>query len=498
MFIQKVIKNFFRDLSIRKKVLLITTAVTAVSLTLISVLFISYYLHIARQHSINQLNTSLTFLSRIANQTLIYDNKRLADEQMELLPQHNTSIELVCLYNEYNEIYSYYRKNDTHVCPNEPKVFLKANVISNISTIQPVFYLSHKVGYIYAEVNQDEVINNIRRYISFVLIVVIFMLILSFLSLLSLNPTLLTPLLTLNRNVLKIIKNRDYIIDISEYSKDEVGQLARAFEKMVTEIAKRDAELSTLNTELGKRVKERTEQLEKQTIHLEKALKSRDLFISSLSHEIRTPLNAVTNYISFLHDDWDHLDEETKKGFVLKLHRSSDRLLGLVTVLLELTHLRNGEISLNKEPICISKLIKSLLEEYSDLAEAKNRIQYIQDANIPMTDCDNKRITQVIYNLISNSLRYAPEGPIVINLSFSTEERPTLLFTIADEGVGIPDKETKDIFQPFFQSSYTNNNAGGTGIGLSICKEIIHAHDGKIWVEKNGTQGSIFCFTLPH
>lgn len=105
-------------------------------------------------------------------------------------------------------------------------------------------------------------------------------------------------------------------------------------------------------------------------------------------------------------------------------------------------------------------------------------------------------ITQVISNLLSNAIKFSPkDGEIVVGLKKDAEEN--LVFTIKDQGIGIPEGELEEIFDAFIQSSHTKTGAGGTGLGLAICKEIITLHKGKIWAENNINSGAIFRFSIP-
>mgnify|MGYP000107824263 CR=1 FL=1 len=117
---------------------------------------------------------------------------------------------------------------------------------------------------------------------------------------------------------------------------------------------------------------------------------------------------------------------------------------------------------------------------------------------------DSTRIIQVIYNLVSNSIKFTPEGK-KITISFEQaalpgsfkEEIPALAVIVQDEGVGIPQNELSKVFDKFFQSSKTKTGAGGTGLGLAICMEIVKEHKGKIWAENNPSGGAKFTFIIP-
>lgn len=135
------------------------------------------------------------------------------------------------------------------------------------------------------------------------------------------------------------------------------------------------------------------------------------------------------------------------------------------------------------------------MQNQSLINDKKLIIEFKNEPDLPLVECDNTKIFQVITNFLSNSIKFTPKGKKV--KIFVSQESKNLSVCIEDEGVGIPEDELETIFDKFAQSSKTKSGAGGTGLGLAICKEIIIAHKGKIWAENNSSGGARFILVIP-
>jgi len=148
----------------------------------------------------------------------------------------------------------------------------------------------------------------------------------------------------------------------------------------------------------------------------------------------------------------------------------------------------------------LCEIVKDTIQENSELARNKEiEIEFFNNDAPEITELDTDRATQIVQNLLSNAIKFSP-AKSHIHLSCekdSLENIPAIKFSIADSGVGIPEKEHKLIFEKYIQSSNNKHKVGSTGLGLPICKELVNLHNGKIWVENNRDKGAIFSFVLP-
>lgn len=243
---------------------------------------------------------------------------------------------------------------------------------------------------------------------------------------------------------------------------DELGQLALRFNQMADKL-------------------EKTETIRRQ-------------LIGDVTHELRTPLTAVKGYLEGLMDGVLPADPETYE----QIHSEIDRLQRLVNDLQELSRVEAGAIQLNLAPVPPERLIERIQSTLGRQFEDKN-IQLVTDVEpgLPNLFVDKDRIIQVLTNLVGNALQYTPNGGKV---SISVRrEKSEILFAVKDTGIGISTEQLTFIFNRFYRTDKSRNRAsGGSGIGLTIAKALVQAHQGKIWAESNGEgKGSTFSFLIP-
>jgi two-component system, sporulation sensor kinase C len=234
------------------------------------------------------------------------------------------------------------------------------------------------------------------------------------------------------------------------------------------------------------------------------AEKSRHSLLTNISHELRTPITSILGYVSALIDGTISL-QETKINYIHLIHSKSVRLQRLIQDLFELTQLESGQSTFNFSQLTVNEFINDLIGKYEwDVNHAgirfslENEIDAIKGTKEIILDV--ARIDQVISNLVFNAIKHTPlNGLITISLKIKGEQVQDSLFVqITDNGSGIREKDLQHIFERFYKgSNHVNEGYEGSGLGLTISKEIVEFHDGEIWVESIPHQGSRFCFTLP-
>jgi signal transduction histidine kinase len=227
------------------------------------------------------------------------------------------------------------------------------------------------------------------------------------------------------------------------------------------------------------------------TKDLSAALAVKDEFLDNIGHELRIPLHNSSNLLSELYNEWNNLPDETRLAFVGMVRESNARLHVLYSNLLDLSQFRKGYMVRLKKcnPVL---LIEETLAEYRKFAHL---ISVKISPDVDVIYCDKEKISQVLHNLLDNAVKYGGAGAIEIDIEKRDEK--DILFSVSDEGVGIPEQELESIFKPFEQSSRTKTRAGGTGLGLSICEKVIEYHRGRLWAKNNKKRGATFFFTIP-
>lgn len=218
-------------------------------------------------------------------------------------------------------------------------------------------------------------------------------------------------------------------------------------------------------------------------------------FINNISHEFRTPLSSILGFSKMLVTK-NSLNDSAKE-IAQQIQSAAGRLSSLVTDFLQINRITTEGWLAHFEPCDIGEIIKSSAEEFSSLNKT-HKISYKVSDNYPILKTDPKLIRQVTDNLISNAIKYSPSGSIIkITLEVS-DNKKEILVTVTDEGIGITRDEMPKIFNRLYQSSSPEvQKTPGSGLGLTICREIMIGLGGKIHAESESGKGSKFTFTLP-
>lgn len=294
--------------------------------------------------------------------------------------------------------------------------------------------------------------------------------------------------LTINIILLRYIHNR--ISNI--YKLIRSLKLGKDMKEILAEHASEDP---IHNTE--KEVRDWATQKSKEINQLKAQEKFRREFLSNISHEFKTPLFAIQGYVETLQDGMIVDDPEMAVNFLHKASRNLDRLTYLLNDLDEISKLESGQISLNIIKFDILELIKDVRENLIDKAAKQqiNIIVNIKNVNPIYVKADRDKIQQVLTNLIDNSIKYGKEsGKTTISIYTLLDQ---ILVEVTDNGYGIEEKNIPRVFERFFRTDTSRSREiGGSGLGLSIVKHIIEAHDQTVNVRSTEGVGTTFGFTL--
>ena len=217
--------------------------------------------------------------------------------------------------------------------------------------------------------------------------------------------------------------------------------------------------------------------------------------LSNVSHELRTPLASIKGFATMLLDYGKRLKPGEKQEYLEIIDKNADRLVELIEQLLEMSRLGVGMLSIKKIPTNVISLCKSVITE-ARVRTKEHTFVLDLPGRLPKVEMDDRRIRQVLDNIIGNSVKYSNPGTeIVLSVRKNSGD---LLFTITDHGSGIPKNDIPNVFDRMFYSKNKRKvGISGAGLGLSICKGLVEAHDGKIWIESQEGVGTKCFFTLP-
>jgi two-component system sensor histidine kinase KdpD len=212
-----------------------------------------------------------------------------------------------------------------------------------------------------------------------------------------------------------------------------------------------------------------------------------------VSHDLRTPLSAITGAASTLLEHGDALDLATRRELAETIAEETDHMSRLVANLLEMTKLESGAAKVRKELCPVEDVVGSALV-YLDKQLARHRVTARLPADRPAVPLDSLLMEQVFVNLLENAAKYAPLGS-EIEVSAAADDREVTV-EVADRGPGITPGDEHRIFDKFYRGTQAGSTAG-VGLGLTICRAVIEAHGGRIWVQNRDGGGAAFRFTLP-
>lgn len=219
--------------------------------------------------------------------------------------------------------------------------------------------------------------------------------------------------------------------------------------------------------------------------------------ISIVSHQFKTPLSAIKGYLEvLLSQDLGRINLEQKE-YLEDAMENTIRMIELVKDLLDISQIEQGKLDFKIQPSNLEEIVKRVIKNFSSFFRARNCEVFFKVLNkLPLINIDPLKIEQVVYNLISNAIRYSGiKGRVEITLG---RKQDNVYFCCKDNGIGILQEDRKKIFTKFYRSERAITfSPGGSGLGLFISKAIIQKSKGRIWFKSKENQGSVFCFSLP-
>ena len=277
-------------------------------------------------------------------------------------------------------------------------------------------------------------------------------------------------------------------------TRDEYEKLAEAFNHMLDGLQAAQEKLREANRQLDAKIIE----LSERNIELFKANKVKSEFLANISHEFRTPLNVIMGFAQVLRDKPRLLATEKGKKYAENIITSGNRLLNMINDLLDLAKTRAGKMELRIGETSAEKICEGLIASFSLLTrEKKIKVKYAVDPNVPPLVTDAGKVQQILYNFLSNAVKFTPpRGRIEVRAEMLDEK--TVRFAVSDTGCGIAQADKEKIFDKFSQvDGSITREAAGSGLGLTISKELAGMLAGNIGLESELDVGSTFWLDIP-
>ncbi|HUW20308.1 MAG TPA: ATP-binding protein [Sedimentisphaerales bacterium] len=275
---------------------------------------------------------------------------------------------------------------------------------------------------------------------------------------------------------------------------DEYEKLANAFNNMLDRLQAAQEKLRQANKQLDDKIV----QLSERNIELFKANKIKGEFLANISHEFRTPLNAILGFAEIMRDRPDTITKEKGRRYAENIITSGTQLLNLINDLLNIAKTEAGKMELHVERTYVPQLCKTVVGHFSALTKRKKiKVKLSVDDHLPELMTDAGKVQQILYNFLSNAVKFTPEGGRIEIRARMADEK-TVRISVTDTGCGIAEAEQEKIFEKFRQvdGSITRQSAG-TGLGLAISKELAEMLAGTIGLESRPGKGSTFWLNIP-
>ena len=486
----------FRDLPIRRKLLLLTLAPTVAALLLASAGFLTWDIVERRREIRNDVEAEALVLPENLAASITFDRPEEIDRTLEVL-EIRPHVRFACVYALKGTPLGSYRRPGEQGCGPAPP----SQNSFGWATYEYVADIKHegeRVGTFY--ISRD--LRDVHRRLLVGSVTILGLLLLAVGAAMALarrmQRSVSEPLLDLADTARRVSTTRDYSLRAAAPTRDEIGVVVRSFNEMLDQIADRTTELSKANAELQHEVEERKRVERDRVVALERerdANRLKDEFLATLSHELRTPMNAVLGWARVLRST--AADEPTRERGLESIERNARAQARLIEDLLEISRIVTGKLRLQVREVDLAAIVETAVDIVRPAALAK-RLRL--DAGIEMrpalTPGDPDRLQQVIWNLLSNAVKFTPpDGQVTVRLVRTNG----FVLTVQDSGSGIDPRFLPHVFDAFRQADGSaTREHGGLGLGLAIARQLVEAHGGTIEARSAGKdQGAVFEVFLP-
>ena len=498
--------------TIRRKLVLITMLTCTVAVAIACGMFATYEVVMVRRAMVIELSMQADLLSVNSVAALAFDDVSAATETLSAL-RNDTDVVRVILYAKDDRMFAAYRRPGADLTIPVPSLAdTYAFSSDRLAMWRPLVFRGEDVGTLYLENDLSELRSRLYGYAGIVTIVMLATGLIAFVLASRLQRTISEPIGDLVETANIVSADHDYSLRVPNRRHDEIGVLIDGFNGMLGQVEVRDVALLKAQDELEDRVDERTTELrveiaerqqtqaalERSKNVAESATRAKSNFLASMSHEIRTPINVIVGMTDMALDST--LSDEAR-DYLGTARRATIALLAIVNDILDSAKIDSGKITLEAVEVSLQSLLAETVELLHGQAQAKGlALSYTIGTAVPrIVRADPGRLKQVLINLIGNAIKFTQTGGVVVGFELldrsATDVR--LRGTVRDSGIGIPADRREAIFESFTQADESTTRVyGGTGLGLTICQQLVALMGGRIGVESEPGQGSTFWFEV--
>jgi signal transduction histidine kinase/CheY-like chemotaxis protein len=501
-----------QNLSIKRKLTLITMLTSSIALILSSVSFLIYDLVSFRNLLSQDLMTQAEIIGYNSAGAMEFKDEPAATATLTALTAKEDIVTAV-LYKPDGRIFAHYFRSNAAFPGSLPTRLQKKGSRFEggyLEVFQEVTLNGEHVGTLFLQSDMRQWSLRAKRYAN---ILIIFVLVSGLFALFvssKLQGLISKPILHLEDTMRMVSSNKNYAVRAVKTYSDEIGRLIDGFNTMLSEIQQRDTALQSTNGELKTRTKEledevfQRKQAQEELLNAkhtaEEANRAKSTFLANMSHELRTPLNAIIGYSEMLEEETRDSGKVENVQDLKKIQTAGKHLLSLINDVLDLSKIEAGKMGLHLEVFDVAQVIEEMITTLQPAAAKNaNSIHVHVAENVSVMKADLTKVRQILFNLLSNACKFTDRGTISVDVDqIKVGGREWIQFKVGDTGIGISAKQKENLFHEFAQADASiARKYGGTGLGLAITHRFVQLMKGQINVESEPGQGATFTVQLP-
>ena len=476
--------KMLRDVSITRKLTVISLLTTSVVFVLTSSAFIAYDIWTLRQRMVENLAAVARIIEINSATYLLFNEQEPATQVLSSL-RATPNVRSARLLTLDAELFASYQRPDSAgeelgapVVVGDAYTFLPGLlVMSRLLSIE-----GSPAGSLYLESDTGELQARVWTMVGATILIMLGATGVAIGLSSRLNRLVSEPLLHLVEVAGQVSREEDFTLRARKHGEDELGDLIEAFNAMLEQIQKRDVALTVARDKA------------------EEANETKSAFLANMSHELRTPLNAVIGYSEMLQEECEDIGQDDLVPDLIKIHSAGKHLLGLINDVLDLSKIEAGKMTIHVEEFDTTALVRDVESTIQPMMEKNSNTLVVDVAEgIGQMTQDVTRVRQVLLNLLSNAAKFSSEGEVRLTVRREAGDGTDVIaFSVEDSGIGMTEEQVAKLFQPFTQAdSSTTRKYGGTGLGLTISRRFCRMMGGDVKVTSVHGSGSTFTVRLP-